>query len=122
MKVIKIIAQVCAFCLFSIAMNKLVEFLHWDIPGSILGVVLLFALLQAKIIRLEWVEVGGNWLLGELLLFFIPSAVGIVQYKEFLMSNGVFILIAIILGTMIVMAFTGVLADKIAGKKGENRI
>lgn len=122
MALIKGISQIVLLCIFSIVMNKLVDFLHIRIPGSILGVILLFALLQSKIIRLEWIEVGGKWLLTELLLFFIPSAVGIMKYKNMLMDNGIYILLVIILSTLLVMACTGILANIIAERKGEKGI
>ncbi|MED3782777.1 CidA/LrgA family protein [Heyndrickxia sporothermodurans] len=76
--------QIVMLTVFTYIMGKLSEFLHLNIPGSILGLVILFILLQTKVIRLKWIEIGGNWLVAELLLFFIPSAVGILQYKQLL--------------------------------------
>lgn len=43
----------------------------YPVPGSIVGIGMLFALLKCKIIRLEWIELGSQWLLAEMLLFFL---------------------------------------------------
>ncbi|ERI09043.1 LrgA family protein [Aneurinibacillus aneurinilyticus ATCC 12856] len=109
--------QIILLCVFSLIMNKFVEVLHWKIPGSILGIIVIFVLLQTKIIRLEWIELGAKWLLAELLLFFIPSAVGIIKYQHILVDNGVRVVFVITLSTIIVMACTGLLANKIAERK-----
>lgn len=115
--IMKGMGQIILLCVFSLIMNKLVEVLHWKIPGSILGIIVIFILLQTKIIRLEWIELGAKWLLAELLLFFIPSAVGIIKYQHILVDNGVRVVFVIILSTVAVMACTGLLANKIAQRK-----
>ncbi|GLY08871.1 CidA/LrgA family protein [Pseudobacillus badius] len=111
--------QVMLLCAFSLSMRQLVNVLHLKVPGSILGMFILFILLQTKVIRLEWIELGANWLLAELLLFFIPSAVGIIKYKEMLIDDGIYITVVIILSTAVVMACTGMTAKKIAERKGQ---
>lgn len=50
-------------------MDLLARTLHLPVPGSILGMVVLFILLQTRVVKLRWIEVGAAWLLGELLLF-----------------------------------------------------
>lgn len=109
--------QIVMLTVFTYIMGKLSEFLHLNIPGSILGLVILFILLQTKVIRLKWIEIGGNWLVAELLLFFIPSAVGILQYKQLLLENGSKIFAVIIISSTIVMACSGFLAEKMARRK-----
>lgn len=111
------IIQVAALFLISMAMNKLAELLHLKIPGSILGIVLLFILLQTKVIKLKWIEQGANWLLAELLLFFIPSAVGVMQYIPLLENEGLQILLVVVLSTIIVMLSSGMIASRIVKRK-----
>ncbi|MDY0394498.1 CidA/LrgA family protein [Virgibacillus halophilus] len=109
--------QVCLLWLFAIFMNKLAEWLHLAVPGSIIGLVLLFVLLQTGLIKLKWIEIGGSWLVAELLLFFIPSAVGLLQYQDILMSNGWKIIMIICISTFLVMAGSGFLAEKLTKRK-----
>jgi len=115
--IVKGTVQVAALMGFSLLMNKLAELLHLPIPGSILGIIVVFILLETGILRLEWIELGANWLLAELLLFFIPAAVGVMKYIPMLESDGVRILIVVIFSTFIVMASSGLLASRIAKQK-----
>lgn len=111
------ILQVAVLFLLSMAMNKLADLLHLKIPGSILGIILLFILLKTKVIKLEWIERGANWLLAELLLFFIPSAVGVMQYIPLLENDGLQILLVVVLSTVVVMLSSGMVAARIAKRK-----
>lgn len=109
--------QVAGFMLLSIGMDKLAEWLHLGIPGSILGIAVVFVLLETKIIRLEWIELGANWLLAELLLFFIPAAVGIMKYFPMLETEGLQILAVVLFSTVIVMVSSGLTAGFISSRK-----
>lgn len=115
------ILQVAILFLASMALNKVAELLHLPIPGSILGIAVLFTLLKTGVVKLKWIEQGANWLLAELLLFFIPSAVGVMQYIPLLESEGVRILIVVILSTVIVMVCSGFIASRIEKRK-EGRV
>lgn len=109
--------QVAGFMLLSLGMDQLAKWLDWGIPGSILGIVVVFILLETKILRLEWIELGANWLLAELLLFFIPAAVGIMKYFPMLETDGLQILIVVVFSTIIVMVSSGLTAGFISSRK-----
>ncbi|OZB93455.1 CidA/LrgA family protein [Paenibacillus sp. XY044] len=109
--------QIAVLMLFSYAMNQLAGLLHLPVPGSILGIIVLFLLLESGVVKLKWIEVGANWLLAELLLFFIPAAVGVMKYFSMLESDGVRILLVVIFSTVVVMASSGLTAARIAEHK-----
>jgi len=111
--------QISLLCIYSYIMGALSEWLHLPIPGSILGLLFLFVLLQTKILKLKWIEVGGDWLVTELLLFFVPSAVGILQYKQLLFQNGIKIMLIIFTSSAIVMICSGLLAEHLSKRKKE---
>lgn len=113
-RVLKGVAQISLLCALALISNTISTFFALPLPGSIIGLVILFFLLQFNILRMEWVELGANLLLAELLLFFIPSAVGIIQYQSLLLANGVQILTVVIVGTTVIMASSGLIAKKIA--------
>jgi holin-like protein len=87
------------------------------IPASMYGLLLLFLALAFHVVKLEWVEQGAGWLMAELLLFFVPSAVGIVNYQQIISLQGLEIVVLITISTMIVMGLTALTADKIAARK-----
>ncbi len=52
------------------------------LPGSVLGMVLLWAALEAGLVRLEWIRDGATTLLGLLGLLFVPAGVGFVAFVD----------------------------------------
>lgn len=111
MKGLRIILQVLLLILISMAGDFISAAFHLKIPGSILGLVLLFVLLTLKIVKLSWVELGASWLLAELLLFFIPSAVGIIQYKTLMVDDGYKMVLVITLSLIVVMVAGGTISE-----------
>ncbi|MCU6797067.1 CidA/LrgA family holin-like protein [Paenibacillus sp. WQ 127069] len=119
-KLLKSVLQIGFFMLVSIAMNQLVVLMHWPIPGSILGIVVVFIGLQTKLIKLEWIDAGASWLLAEMLLFFIPPAVSLIQYEDLIMSSGLRILLVMLVSSIAVMAGAGFLAQWMVKDKRRN--
>lgn len=118
MNIITIILQIIFIHVFLFLGIAIKQFLDIPIPASMIGLVILLICLFLRIVKLEWIEKGGNWLLAELLLFFIPSAVGIVNYDEILSLQGLESILLIGLSTFIVMAVTAYIADYIQTRKG----
>ncbi|MDG0789849.1 CidA/LrgA family holin-like protein [Cohnella ginsengisoli] len=114
-QIVKIALQVGFFTAWSRASEMAAEALRSPIPGSILGLLALFALLELKIVKLSWIELGADWLVAQMLLFFVPATVGIVRYKPLIVQSGAEILATILLSTAIVMSVAG-LAGERAGK------
>ena len=53
--------------------------LHLPIPGSMIGLLILFLLLQFKLLRMRHVNMVGNFLLANMTILFLPPAVGIME-------------------------------------------
>ncbi|NGP46601.1 CidA/LrgA family holin-like protein [Bacillaceae bacterium SIJ1] len=87
------------------------------LPGSIIGLLLLLCCLQLGWIKLQWVERGAAVLLAELLLFFVPSTVGVVDYPELFGWVGVKTELVVLVSTVFVMVITGMLADYLYVRK-----
>ncbi|MFC5447741.1 CidA/LrgA family protein [Paenibacillus aestuarii] len=113
--------QIAFLIIVSWLMNKLVQWLHIPVPGSILGMILVFLLLQMKLLPRKLLEAGSNWLIATMLLFFIPPAVGIISYRQLLVDKGLQIVLVIVFGTVIVMVCSGLVAQVIAKRKGLSR-
>ena len=91
--------------------NWTAKFFHLQIPGNVVGIVILFALFSFGVIKVEQIEVAGGWLLKHLGFFFIPISVGLMTLGNIVWEKG-WILISILL----VSAFTGIIA---AGKTAQ---
>lgn len=118
MKIATILFQILFIHLFLLIGAGIKAIIPMPIPASMIGLLFLLVALFLKIVKLEWVEKGGNWLLAELLLFFIPSAVGIVNYDEILSWQGLLIVLLIGVSTFLVMATTAYTADFMHKRKG----
>ena len=80
--------------------------LNLPIASGVLGFFIMLTLLHVQYLPLAQVEQGADLLLAELLLFFIPPVVGIIQYQDLLMHSGWRILIVITISTLLVMMCT----------------
>lgn len=114
MKYMKVLLQIVLLWGFSLLGSTLSSLANIGIPGNIIGLAILLLFMQCKLIKLKWIETGANFLLAELLLFFIPSAVGIVEYKDlFTNYNLLCLLFTIAISTVTVLVFV-IFAAKIA--------
>ena len=85
---IKVVAQIGALAAISELGYALAAWGSMPLPGNLLGMVLLFALLASGIIRLQWIEAGTALLLKHLAFFFVPIAVGLMALGDMLRSSG----------------------------------
>jgi holin-like protein len=58
--------------------NYIVDLINLPIPGSVLGMILLFVSLSMGIIKLNYIEKAAEFLIKHLALFFVPYAVGLM--------------------------------------------
>lgn len=61
--------------------------LPFPFPASVLALTLLLVLLLTGLLRVEQVREKADFLLSNLPFFFIPVAVGILQYVDLIRSN-----------------------------------
>lgn len=99
----KIIFQIILFSLLSILSSAISNFLQIPIPGAIIGIGILYILLAGGYVKLSWFQSGSDFLIDNLLLFFIPSAIGIITYSEFFGSLGLFMLTIVIISILAVL-------------------
>ncbi|CAM6374416.1 Murein hydrolase regulator LrgA [Citrobacter sedlakii] len=98
--------------LFIVAQN-LVSWLHLPLPANLVGMVLMLTLIVCRILPLRWVRAGARWLLAEMLLFFVPAVVAVVNYAQLLLIDGWRIFAVIALSTLMVLGATAWVVDKV---------
>ncbi len=89
------------------------------VPGNVIGMVLLFASLQAKIVKPESVEKVSEFLTKNMTIMFLPPSIGLIASYKILGNNIVTIVLAIVVSTMLVLAVVGKMMDKL-DKTDEN--
>ena len=112
--------QILLILLFS-CLGELLRFLiPAPIPASIYGMILLFAALALKIIRVEDVADAGGFLVSILPILFVPPLVNLLDYwfavKDVLI---VFFLISLV-STILVFAVSGWVTQWLLKRKGED--
>lgn len=108
---LKIVVQVSFLGVIAWLSNLLARHMAWGIPGNILGIAFLFIALQLRILPLSWVEAGASLLIAELVLFFIPSAVAVMQFEPLLKQNGLSFFVVITISTLGVMLVVGIITE-----------
>lgn len=103
--------QIGLLILFSLAGQKIAGALDLPIPGGIVGLVLVLGLLASGKLQVQAVRRGANWLLGEMLLFFVPAVMSLLDHHEFLGMLGLKVLATIVAGTAMVMVGTALTID-----------
>lgn len=92
-------------------------FLPLPIPGSIYGLLLMFILLFAKVIKVEQVKDVGEFLIEIMPLMFIPAGVGLMASWGKLQGFLVPLLVITAATTLIVMFVTGKVTDFMMDRK-----
>lgn len=87
------------------------------IPGSIIGMVLLFILLQFKVIKLEKVNEISDFFLDNMAIFFIPAGVSLINSLNLIIDNIFVLIVSIVISTAMVMYITGIVVEKMIQKK-----
>lgn len=88
------------------AADSLTRAFGWSMSPGVLGLLGVLVLLLSGRLQVGWVKDGANWLLGELVLFFIPCVVAVINYLPLFRREGVQLVIAVTAGTVLVMAAT----------------
>ena len=94
-----------------LAAETLVRAAHLPVPAGIIGMLVLLALLGRQWIAPQTVSRGAGWLLAEMLLFFVPAAMIVIQNPQLFGTLGLKLLLVIVVGTVLVMAATALTID-----------
>ena len=87
------------------------------IPGSIIGMILLFLMLQFKIISIESIGSISGFFLDNMALFFVPAGVSLIKSMDLIKQNIILLVLAIFVTTAIVMWFTGIVVEIMMKRK-----
>jgi holin-like protein len=104
--------QVLLYAGLFVFAEYLVSWLHLPLPANLVGMMLMLTLILCRVIPLNWVRAGARWLLAEMLLFFVPAVVAVVNYAQLLMVDGWRIFAVIALSTLMVLGSAWVV-DKV---------
>ncbi|KVD88170.1 murein hydrolase transporter LrgA [Burkholderia stagnalis] len=107
----RIVLQAAALGVLWMAVDWAVHAVGLPVPSGVIGLAVLLVLLFSGRVAPAWVKDGANWLLSDMLLFFVPAAVAAVQYGGLFREDGWRIALVMLAGTAFVMVAVAVAVD-----------
>ena len=101
MCIMKYLGQLSILWGVYLAGRWLTEALALPVPANVVGVVLLFTLLCLGLVRLEYVAETADFLLRHLVFFFIPIAVGLMDWGGVFYQYGFVLLAAVVVSSVL---------------------
>lgn len=93
------------FIFFFFWLGEFISYLMGEfVPGSVIGMILLFLALQTKLIKEEHVDTPAKTFTDNMGLFFIPAGVGLMAQMDVVLANWWVILVAVVVSSILVIA------------------
>jgi len=87
--------------------------LETSIPGSIIGMLILFGLMASGLVPSDWVKPSANLFIRYMVLLFVPISVGLMDHFDMLVANALTVLASAVGGTLIVIVLLGLMLDRL---------
>lgn len=107
----RLLAELCVLFVLYLVGGQLVAWLGWPIPAGVMGMALLLVLFAVGAVKPGTLQRGAGWLMAQMLLFFIPALMSLLDYGSLMRSEGWRILLVIALSTLVVMVVTAVTVE-----------
>lgn len=87
--------------------------MHLPVPGSVIGLVVLAALIEARVLPLELVRAAAELLVRHLALLYVPAGVALLAYWSAVRHDLVAIAIAALASLVAVLLVVGHLVQRL---------
>lgn len=114
-----IFIQLTYIFFFSFLGEIISKIISVPIPGSVIGMILLFLALEMKIIKLEKVQTVSEFFANNLSILFVPAGVAIMTKFSHIKHIWVSFLLIAIITTLINLIIVSKTVDVMKNKKGE---
>ncbi|WP_125767724.1 CidA/LrgA family protein [Companilactobacillus furfuricola] len=121
-----ILVQIAIFVSVLFVSNILAMYMpeSFPVPAPVWGLLILYFLLTTKIVKLHQVEQMSTFLISIIGFLFVPSGVQLYTHLEIIKSDGVMLILAIIISTivlLVVISYTAKFIIMISSKiRGNN--
>ena len=102
----RLIAELAALLGLYLLGCQIAAWLAWPIPGGVIGMALLLLGFAFGWVKPAALQLGAGLLMAEMLLFFIPALMSLLDYGALLRDDGWRILLVIGASTLMVMLVT----------------
>ena len=115
-----ILLQISLLLLVNQAAHAVVAALELPVPGNLLGMLLLLALLLSGLLPLRYIEAGASLLTRHLAFFFVPITVGLMAFADVFFTNGLAIFVILVLSAAAGICVAGLSAQRLASRRRGN--
>ncbi|MEG1615623.1 MAG: CidA/LrgA family protein [Bacteroidales bacterium] len=92
------------------------------VPGSVLGMILLFLSLFSGIVKADDVRSVSRFLTGNMALFFVPASIGVIASWPLLSKNWIALTVISIVTTIVVIVTVALIQEKAENRKANKKI
>jgi holin-like protein len=103
--------QVGLVLAFWFAGQSLVRLIGLPVPGGVVGMLAVLLLFVTRWLSVLSMRRGAEWLIGDMVLFFVPAVLAVLDHRELLGVVGLKVLGVILCSTIAVLAVTGLTVD-----------
>lgn len=112
----KILNYALSFALIMLCLwggNAIQHFFSLSVPGSIFGMLILFALLVSGLVKVDWVKPGAQLFIRYMIILFVPISVGLMDHFPLLVDNALSIFASSVGATTLVLVILALGLQKI---------
>ncbi|ALE89582.1 CidA/LrgA family protein [Pseudomonas versuta] len=95
---------------------------HLPIPGGVIGMALLLSAFALGLIKPATLQLGAGVLMAEMLLFFIPALMSLLDYGALVRNDGWRILLVIGVSTLLVMVVTAFTVEAVCRWRSRHEV
>lgn len=113
-----VLIYICLYAGIAIA-----SLLPITIPGSIIGMLILFILLSLQILPAKWVKPSCHLMIRYMALLFVPIGVGVMQYVDVIKQQFGPVVVSCFISTLVVLVVVSWSSHLVHGERkivGEN--
>ena len=110
-KALRLLVELAVLCALFLLGGQIASWLGWPIPGGVMGLALLLILFASGVLKPATLQLGAGWLMAEMLLFFIPALMSLLDYGALIREEGWRILLVIAVSTLMVMVVTAMTVE-----------
>lgn len=96
------------------------QYFQLFIPGSVIGLVLMFIFLATGVLKPRFIDYGASFMIKHLVLFFIPATVGVLNFYQLFIGKGILLIVVTMLSSLFVMISAGYTSQLLAKGKETN--
>jgi holin-like protein len=96
---------------FWLAGHSVVKLAGLPVPGGVVGMLMVLLLFATRRLSVLSIRRGAEWFISDMVLFFVPAVLAVLDHRELLGFVGLKVLAVIVGSTLAVMGVTGLTVD-----------